>query len=107
MTVYTAVGTLRTSSLQNGPKVLYRLTDPGSGRTLVYIQTDDAKYASLIGQFVGVNGQVLEDTAQGLKYINPKDTTPIEPGSVGQTTTATMIPPTILQAQGTANVGNQ
>src|SRR5690606_10958390 len=71
MTVYTAVGTLRTSSLQNGQQVLYRLTDPGTGRTLVYIQTDDAKYAGLIGEFVGVNGPVSQDTAQGIKYISP------------------------------------
>lgn len=105
MTVYTAVGTLRTSSLQNGPKVLYRLTDPATGRTLVYIQTDDTKYASMIGQFVGVNGTVTEDSAQGLKYIAPTATTAIEPGSIGQTTTATMIPASILQAQGTATIG--
>src|SRR5213078_4841465 len=36
--VYTAVGTLRTSSLQQGQSVMYRLTDPQSGHTVCYIR---------------------------------------------------------------------
>src|ERR1019366_6740053 len=36
VTMYTALGTLRTSSLQQTGGTLYRLTDPTSGRTLVY-----------------------------------------------------------------------
>src|SRR5690606_35566336 len=37
VSVYTAVGTLRPSSLQRGTERLYRLTDPTSGRTLIYL----------------------------------------------------------------------
>ncbi len=105
--VYTAVGTLRTSSLQSGPKVLYRLTDPGSGRTLVYIQSDDTKLPTMMGQFIGVKGQVTDDSAMGLKFISPTETKMVDPTTIGTSVTAQIIPPTILEAQGTANVGNQ
>src|SRR5438046_10451362 len=51
---YTAVGTLRNSSLQVGNQTLYRLTDPNTGRTLVYIRSSDPKIINFMGQFVGI-----------------------------------------------------
>jgi uncharacterized protein YgiM (DUF1202 family) len=105
--VYAAVGTLRTSSLQAGPKVLYRLTDPSSGRTLVYVRTDDAKYAAMIGQFVAIDGPVTDDSALNLKFITPTETTPIETSAVGKNVTAQIVPPSILESLGTATINGQ
>jgi hypothetical protein len=53
---FAAVGTLQPSSLQQGPRgtTLYRLTDPDSGRTLVYVRTADREFGALVNQFVGV-----------------------------------------------------
>ncbi len=53
--IYAAVGTLRTSSLQLGTATIYRLTDPQTGRTVCYIRSDDAKYGTMLGQFIGVS----------------------------------------------------
>ena len=52
--VYTAVGTLRTSSIQQGGQIMYRLTDPQTGRTVCYLRSDDPKYGTLLSQFIGV-----------------------------------------------------
>ncbi|HEV7298732.1 MAG TPA: hypothetical protein VGN72_05145 [Tepidisphaeraceae bacterium] len=107
VTIYTAVGTLRTSSLQVGPSVLYRLTDPSTGRTLVYLRSSDATYATMIGQFIGVQGNVEVDSTTSLKYISPTATKIVNPSDVGGSVTAQMIPQSILQGSGTANVGQQ
>jgi hypothetical protein len=40
---YTAVGTLRVSNLQRGNTTLYRLVDPTTGRTVVYLRSNDPK----------------------------------------------------------------
>ncbi|MGH7176781.1 MAG: hypothetical protein ACREJC_05315, partial [Tepidisphaeraceae bacterium] len=45
MKFFEAVGTLRVSSLQQGTGTLYRLTDPATGRSVVYIRSDDQKLA--------------------------------------------------------------
>src|SRR5205085_7570162 len=53
---FTAVGTLRVSSLQQGNGTLYRLTDPKTGRTVIYVRTADAKIGTLIGEFICIQG---------------------------------------------------
>jgi uncharacterized protein YgiM (DUF1202 family) len=100
VTIYSAVGTLRTSSLQTGPQMLYRLTDPATGRTLVYLRTDDVKYGTLIGQFIGVQGEVTTDPAMNLKFITPTETAQIDPATVGTTVTAQLLPQSIIEARG-------
>jgi transcription elongation GreA/GreB family factor len=107
VTIYTAVGTLRTSSLQVGPSVLYRLTDPSTGRTLVYLRSSDATYATMIGQFIGVQGNVEVDNTTSLKYITPTATKVVNPTDVGGSVTAHIIPPSILQGTGTATINGQ
>jgi hypothetical protein len=106
VTIFTAVGTLRTSSLQTGRSVLYRLTDPATGRTLVYLRSDDATYATKIGQFLGVQGAVEHDTTTNLKFITPTATKVVNPTDVGGAVTAQIIPPSILQGTGTATISN-
>ena len=96
VTMYTAVGTLRASSLQPAGGTLYRLTDPGTGRTLLYIRSDDPKYANLMNQFIGVRGDVTEDSAMSLKVIAPTLAEAVDPAKVNHTVTAEVIPPTLM-----------
>lgn len=108
VTFYTAVGTLRPSSLQTGPKTLYRLTDPANGKTVVYINSDDTKLARMIGQFIGVKGTITEDTAKRLKYITPTDVAAVETSALNSgNVVAEIMPPSILATSGTASTGNQ
>ncbi len=104
VTIYSALGTLRTSSLQQGGQTMYRLTDPGTGRTLLYIRTTDAKYAGLLNQFIGVRGEITEDTAMNLKLISPTDAEAVDQSKVNTTVTAQVIPPTLLPKAPTASI---
>jgi hypothetical protein len=94
---YTAVGTLRPSSLQkNDEMTMYRLTDPANGRTVVYIRTADLKFGSLIGQFVGVKGEVINDPHLSLRIITPTECVAVNPSKVGQSVAAQIVPPSLL-----------
>ncbi|HEX8912602.1 MAG TPA: hypothetical protein VF796_09620, partial [Humisphaera sp.] len=59
--LFTAVGTLRASSLQVSKTPLYRVTDPQSGRTLAYVWGTDAKLAGMVDKFVGLRGPIGVD----------------------------------------------
>jgi uncharacterized protein YgiM (DUF1202 family) len=95
--MYTAVGALNTSSLQQGHETLYRLTDPANGRTVVYIRTNDPQYATMFGQFIGVTGQLTSDDQLKIKYVTPTlvervDPTKLNRGVVAQFAPASMLP---------------
>jgi uncharacterized protein YgiM (DUF1202 family) len=94
--VYTAVGTLQPSSLQQGAVTLYRLTDPATGRTVCYLRSNDAKTLKLIGQFVGVRGALQEESRLGAKVITPTELTACDPGKVHLSITAQIIPPSLM-----------
>lgn len=101
--VYAAVGTLQTSSLQNGNALLYRLTDPTTGRTLVYIRTDDpAKYGAMIGKFIGVKGEPTTESALSMRVVVPTDAAEVDPNELYRTVAAQIVPPSMLPK--TANV---
>jgi hypothetical protein len=102
--VYSALGTLRLSSLQQSGATLYRLTDPGSGRTLLYIRSNDAKYTDLLNKFIGVDGDITEDSNMNLKVIVPKATDVVDPAKVNANVTATVMPPSMLPKTSTASV---
>jgi uncharacterized protein YraI len=102
--IYSALGTLRTSSLQQSGQTLYRLTDPGTGRTLLYLRSSDAKYAALLNQFIGVRGQIIEDAQMNLKIITPTEAEQVDQSKVGNTVTAQVIPPTLLPKAPTASI---
>ena len=86
--VYAALGTLRTSSIQRGNLTLYRLTDPSSGRTVAYLRTNDPKYATLLGQFVGVKGSVSSDPALNMKMIDqPSEAAVVDQSKINKTIT--------------------
>jgi uncharacterized protein YgiM (DUF1202 family) len=95
--VYAAVGTLQPSSLQVGKGgTLFRITDPATGRTVCYLRSNDAKPAAMIGQFVGVSGQLQEDARLGARVVTPKEITPCDPAKVHQNITAQIIPPSLM-----------
>lgn len=94
--VYAAVGTLRPSSLQIGQGMLYRLTDPATGRTVCYIRTTDAKYGPLLGQFIGVRGAITPDAQLKSIIENPAEATPVDQTQVNGSIAAQIIPPSLL-----------
>jgi SH3-like domain-containing protein len=102
--IYAALGTLRTSSLQQAGQTLYRLTDPGTGRTLLYMRSSDPKIAGMLNSFIGVRGEITEDTTMSLKIISPTEVTNVDQSKVGSTITAQVIPPTLLPKAPTASI---
>lgn len=98
--VYIAVGTLRTSSLQFGQQMLYRLTDPSTGRTVCYIRSDDPKYGQALGQFIGVKGELSTDPNLQLKVVTPTDYSPVDQNELYRKVAAQIVPPSLVpQAQ--------
>jgi uncharacterized protein YgiM (DUF1202 family) len=104
--IYTAVGTLQPSSLQLGGALLYRLTDPATGRTVIYIRTSDEKVAGLMGQFVGVKGDANTDPQLSLKVVQPTAIDPVDPAKVNTTVAAEFVPPSLLARQASATFSN-
>ncbi|HEX8342972.1 MAG TPA: hypothetical protein VF624_18870 [Tepidisphaeraceae bacterium] len=99
---FAAVGTLRSSALTMGGKTLYRLTDPASGRTVVYVQTEDPDVIKNEGRFVGVRGAVTDDTGRQIKFVQPTAVEQIEPTSVAKgDVTSTLTPPSLLAVTAT------
>lgn len=97
VTFYAVVGTLRASSIQRGPGTLFRLTDPATGRTIAYARVNEAKYGTLLGQFVGVKGAITTDPALNLKIIEqPTDIQSVDPATVNDTVAAQIVPPSLM-----------
>lgn len=95
--MFAAVGTLNTSSLQQSKGTLYRLCDPATGRTIVYIRTDDAtKYAGLLGQFIGVKGEVATETGLSMKVISPVDAEAVDQNTLYTKIAAEIVPPSMV-----------
>jgi hypothetical protein len=96
---YTAVGTLRPSSLQQGPQgtILYRLTDPDTGRTLVYLRSaDKTQLSGLLNQFVGVRGELRKDALLRLNVIQPTEAKAVDQSRLGNGIAASVMPPSLL-----------
>ena len=96
---FAAVGTLRTSALPYNGQTMYRLTDPTSGRTVVYVVTADPAVKAMEGQFVGVTGEVVDDSARKIKFIQPTTAAAVDPADLGRgAVSATLVPPSLLSA---------
>ena len=93
--IFAAVGTLRPSSLQVGQGLLYRLTDPATGRTIAYLRTNDAKYGAFLGQFIGVRGTITPDAQLKSVIENPIEALPVEPSKVNVSIAAQIVPPSL------------
>jgi hypothetical protein len=103
---YAAVGTLRPSSLQQGTEALYRLTDPSSGRTVIYLRTNDLKLGALMNQFIGVNGPVTDDAQLGLKLIEPTEFQTVDQTKLYSGVMAQIVPPSLMPGASQASAGN-
>ena len=100
--VFVAVGTLQPSSLQVGGGTLYRLVDPATGRTEIYVRTSDAKITALMGQFIGINGEPTTDPQLSLRVIEPTDAQQIDESKVNNSIMAGIVPPSMLARQASA-----
>ena len=107
--MFAAVGELRTSSLQHGPQILYRLTDPANGRTVCYLRSDDQKVAGMIGQFIGVKGQLATEPALGLRTVTANEVEPVDPNQVFRQVASEIVPPSLLPqgAQAASSTGQE
>ncbi|MEA2711034.1 MAG: hypothetical protein QOF78_3635 [Phycisphaerales bacterium] len=94
--IYTAVGTLRTSSIQHGTLALYRLTDPQNGRTVCYLRSEDPKYGGMIGRFIGVKGDLATDPSLGLKVVTPTEVKDVDPNELFRGVGSQIVPPSLL-----------
>jgi hypothetical protein len=89
--------------------VLYRVTDPATGRTVCYVRSNEATTVNLIGQFVGVKGQLKDEARLGARVVTPTEISPCDPAKVHTAITAQIIPPSLMPkepAQATTNEGN-
>ena len=103
---YAAVGTLRASSLQQGQQTLYRLTDPASGRTVIYLRTNDPKLGEMMNQFIGVKGTVTDDAQLSLRVIDPTDFQPVDQTKLYTGVMSEIVPPSLMPAGNQASAGN-
>lgn len=103
---YTAVGTLRVSALPYGDKAMYRLTDPTTSRTIIYIVSDDPMIAKSEGMFVAIDGSVTDDTRRQIKFITPTAINTISPEQITKGTIgATFVPPSLTPSASTTTPG--
>lgn len=93
---YAAVGTLQPSSLQQGAGMLYRITDPATGRTICYLRSNDKNIVNMLGQFVGVKGNVVDDARLGGRVIMASEMVAADPQQMHQSITAQIIPPSLM-----------
>jgi SH3-like domain-containing protein len=103
--VFAAVGTLRPSSLQIGQNgILYRLTDPATGRTVIYVRSNDQKMGTMLGQFIGVRGTIRDDVQLKSVIENPAECLPVEQSKVNQSIAAQVVPPSLTHAVPAATI---
>jgi hypothetical protein len=102
---YTAVGTLRISSLQQGNAMLYRLTDPNTGRTLLYVRSSDPKMSPLVGQFIAIKGDVADDRTIGLKVCTPTSFEAVDQSKVNTNISAQYVPASLTGPAAAAGAG--
>jgi hypothetical protein len=85
---------------------LYRVTDPANGRTQCYVRSSDPKFPQLLGQFVGVRGELITDAQLSFKVVEATSANVIDPARVNNGITAKVIPPSLSKGAETANTGN-
>lgn len=103
---YTAIGRLVQSSLQIGNQTLYRLVDPATSRTIIYVRTAERPIVANLDAFVAIEGQVVADDAAKLTYIQPKKVDVVDPKQVNVKIFADYSPPS-LQTQSVAGEPGQ
>ena len=102
---YTAVGTLKPSTLQLGGGTLYRLIDPAGGRTLCYVRSNDARFGTFLDKFVGIKGELVSEPQLSVKALVATDVAAIDPSEVTRKISAQIIPPSLLTSRPAATAG--
>ncbi len=100
--LYEAVGELQPSSLQVSDGTLFRLVDPETKRTLIYLRARGEltpKLAGRLQRFIGVRGAVAKDTLLKLKYIDVKHMDLVKPSDVFGPVAAKLVPPSMVRVQ--------
>jgi hypothetical protein len=100
VTKYAAVGQLQPSTLQVGEGALFRLCDPATGRTLIYLRADSETAKNLarhLERFVGVKGESSRDEDLNLNFIRIAELVPVDPKDVFKSVAAEIIPPSLGQ----------
>ena len=72
---YIVMGTLSVSCVYNGSKLpkLYRLQEPGTGRTVAYLRpSDEADLIPMLGQLIGIVGEKSYDPGLRLTLVTPR-----------------------------------
>jgi len=95
--IYTAVGQLQVSSVQKDGQPLMRLIDPANDRTLIYLMILDARQRGMIGQFVGVRGDVVTDPVLSVDIITPTTLETVDPARIFRGVTARIFPASIIR----------
>ena len=100
ITMYDAVGQMLPSTLQVRGGTLFRLCDPVTRRTLIYVRaTDEATARALTGQldrFVGVRGSIVQDRGLDLRYIEVAESAIVAQADVFGSVAAKLIPPSMV-----------
>ena len=73
---------------------------------MIYVRTEDAKIGSMIGQFIGIQGNVTDEQALNLKVITPESYEAVDPNKVNINVAAQIVPPSLMPT-GTASTGNE
>lgn len=72
---YIAVGRLSSSTIYDGRRLprMFRLQDPGTGRTVAYVEAgEDDGISQMLGQLIGVVGEKRYDGALRLNILKPR-----------------------------------
>ncbi len=93
--LFTALGNLESSALEQNGAPLYRLTDPATSHTIIYVKSDNSLPAK-VGTLVGVKGDILADETLGVKVITPTAVETVDPSAVGKTVSAQLMPSSML-----------
>jgi hypothetical protein len=92
---YTAIGRLVQSSLQIGNQTLYRLVDPATSRTIIYVRTSEKPLGENLDKFVAIEGQVVTDAAAKLTYVQPAKVDVVDSKQVNVKIFADYSPPSL------------
>jgi hypothetical protein len=100
VTVFAAVGQLQPSTLQIGSGSLFRLCDPATGRTLIYLRAEGEVAKNLarhVEKFVGIKGESAVDEQLDVKLIKVAEVAGVDPQQVFKSVAAEIIPPSLVQ----------
>jgi hypothetical protein len=74
---------------------------------VAYIRTNDPKYATFLGQFIGVKGTINVDQALNMKTIDqPTEAAVVDQSKLNKSVMAQIVPPSMMQGVRSASTGD-